>query len=92
MFALWVSEYATQVERLRSPRYIQAQVNDLAFPNGKQFQNRTVVNHSKSDSSHHYFLGKANTRAEIAEFFNVPPTIKGPKGVNTIPWVSARTS
>ena len=54
--------------------------------------NRTGVSRSKSESSHRHFLGRANTRAEIAEFFSVPPTINGPKGVNTIPWVSARTS
>src|ERR1700752_4957885 len=39
-----------------------------------------------------FLLGKTNTRAETAEFFNVPPSTSGPSGVNKIPRESARTS
>jgi len=88
MFALCMSEYICPVEGLRSPRYFQAQSKGLDVPKWEQFQ----IENRKSRHSHCYFLGRASTRAEIAEFFSVPPTINGPKGVNTMPWVSARTS
>jgi len=45
-----------------------------------------------ADRSPAYFFGKVSTRADIAVFFSVPPTINGPMGVNAIPRVSARTS
>ena len=40
----------------------------------------------------HYFLGRANTRADTAELLSVPPRTSGPSGVNTMPRESARTS
>jgi len=39
-----------------------------------------------------YFFGRTNTRAEIAEFFSVPPSISGPSGVKRTPLESDRTS
>lgn len=39
-----------------------------------------------------YFFGRTSTLADMAEFFKVPPTINGPRGVKTIPRSSARTS
>src|SRR3954469_12532121 len=98
-----ISCYVRQHRNSRSPRYsltkspaCNSQRGKLGlFRSSEDSYSLYTAEVAEIDYRHrddNYFLGSTNTRAETAEFFNVPPRTKGPSGVKRIPRVSARTS
>src|SRR4051794_200396 len=80
---------ATHTQRGKITKVSRNCISELRPKHWKMLTNTVIVPNVQRKA---YFLGRANTRADTAEFFNVPPITNGPRGVKTIPRESARTS